>query len=283
MKLIRFGEVGSEKPGIEIEGKKLDCSRHFVDWNHDFFQNNGLERLKEIATEGNLPAVDPTQRIGSPIARPGMIMCVGLNYSDHAKESGMDIPKEPVLFMKATNTIGGPYDAVQIPRNSIKTDWEVELGIVMGRDSLYLKDVKEAADAIAGYCTVNDISEREFQLEKGGQWVKGKSCPGFTAVGPYLVTKDEVADVSNLNMRLSVNAEEKQNGNTKTMVFDPFYIVWYISQFMKLEAGDLISTGTPPGVGFGMNPPQYLTAGDEVTLSIEQLGAQKQLFISYPS
>lgn len=283
MKLLRFGEIGAEKPGVENNGQRLDCSGHFTDWNHEFFQNDGIERLKKVINQGDLPLVDPSERIGSPITRPGMIMCVGLNYSDHAKESGMDIPKEPVLFMKATNTLGGPNDDVKIPKNSTKTDWEVELGIVIGRDSLYLKDEKEAAEAIAGYCTVNDISERAFQLEKGGQWVKGKSCPGFTAAGPYLVTKDEVPDVKNLGMRLSVNGEEKQNGNTNTMVFDPYHIVWYISQFMKLEAGDLISTGTPPGVGLGMNPPQYLKAGDEVTLSIERLGAQKQTFISYQS
>lgn len=283
MKLIRFGEPGAEKPGIELDGVRLDCSAHFKDWDHDFFQNNGLEKLGNIVGQGALPAIDPDARIGCPIARPGMIMCVGLNYSDHAKESGMGIPNEPVLFMKATNTIGGPNDDVQIPKNSKKTDWEVELGIVIRQDSLYLKNVTEAAESIAGYCTVHDISEREFQLEKGGQWVKGKSCPGFTAVGPYLVTKDEIPDIGNLSMHLSVNGEEKQNGNTKTMIFDPYHIVWYISQFMKLEAGDLISTGTPPGVGFGMNPQQYLKAGDEVILSIERLGAQRQLFIPYQS
>tara|TARA_R110002049_G_scaffold308910_1_gene514823 strand:- start:13208 stop:13972 length:765 start_codon:yes stop_codon:yes gene_type:complete len=252
MKLIRFGEKGLEKPGVFIDGKRLDCSKYFEDWNQQFFQNEGLERLKAILKreEGNLPEIKEEVRWANPIARPGMIMCIGLNYSDHAKESGMEIPNEPILFMKATNTIGGPFDDVSIPRNSSKTDWEVELGVVLNKDVLYLKDEAEAEGAIAGYCVINDISERAFQLERGGQWVKGKSCPGFTAVGPYLVTKDEIDDVLNLKMNLSVNGVNKQNGNTKTMIFNPAYSLWYMSQFMQLEAGDLISTGTPPGCWF---------------------------------
>ena len=283
MKLIRFGNKEAEKPGIFINEKRLDCSSHFKDWDRPFFQNGGLSELKKMidANDIQLPEVSEKERWANPIARPGMIMCIGLNYSDHAKESGMDIPTEPILFMKATNTIAGPFDEVTIPKNSTKTDWEVELGIVMGRNALYLEDEAAAENAIAGYCVVNDISEREFQLEKGGQWVKGKSCPDFTAVGPYLVTKDEISDVLNLKMKLDVNGEQKQNGNTNTMIFNPAYVVWYLSQFMQLEAGDLISTGTPPGVGLGFSPPQYLQAGDTVELEIEGLGKQKQLFKSY--
>lgn len=279
MKLVRFGEKGSEKPGVFVDGKRLDCSRYFEDWNQFFFQNGGLKKLSEaLKNEGaDLPIVKFDVRWANPIARPGMIMCIGLNYSDHAKESGMAIPTEPILFMKATNTISGPYDNPSIPKNSKKSDWEVELGIVLEKDSLYLKDEADAENHIAGYVLVNDLSEREFQLEKGGQWVKGKSCPGFTPLGPYFVTKDEIEDVLNLKMELSVNGEIKQNGNTSTMIFNPAFSVWYISQFMKLEAGDLISTGTPPGVGLGFNPPQYLRSGDIIELKIENLGYQKQI------
>lgn len=283
MKLIRFGKKGKEKPGVEINGNRYDCSKYFTDWNHDFFQYGGLKKLKKVVKENKstLPKVAKTKRLGSPIARPGMIMCIGLNYSDHAKESGMEVPTEPIVFMKAANTMGGPFDEVTIPKNSTKTDWEVELGIVLQKDVLYLKNEKEAEKAIAGYCVINDISEREFQLEKGGQWVKGKSCPGFTAVGPYLVPKAEISDVLNLKMKLRVNGKTKQNGNSKTMIFKPAYVVWYLSQFMKLEAGDLISTGTPPGVGLGFSPPQYLKDGDVVQLSIQGLGQQQQLFKTY--
>lgn len=282
MKLIRFGEKGAEKPGVLINGQRYDCSPLFEDWNHSFFQKDGIDKLRDLLNEkevfSGLHIVGKPIRWANPIARPGMIMCIGLNYSDHAKEAGMEIPTEPILFMKATNTIGGPFDDVEIPRNSVKTDWEVELGVVLNKDVLYLESEAEAEEAIAGYCLINDISEREFQLEKGGQWVKGKSCPGFTAVGPYLVSKDEIEGVLDLKMKLSVNGDLKQNGNTKTMIFNPAYSIWYISQFMKLEAGDLISTGTPPGVGMGFNPTQYLKSGDQVALEIEQLGKQRQLF-----
>lgn len=280
MKLIRFGAKHQEKPGIMHRGQRKDCSAHFADWNHDFFQNGGLAELEGLlAKEGDkLPQVPEEARWGSPIARPGMIMCVGLNYADHAKESGMDIPKEPLVFMKATNTIAGPFDPVDIPRNSTKTDWEVELGVVLKQDALYLENEAAAADAIAGYCVINDLSERAFQLEKGGQWVKGKSCPGFSPVGPYLVTPDEIEDVLSLPMHLSVNGIQKQNGNTQTMIFKPAYTIWYLSQLMLLEAGDLISTGTPPGVGLGFDPPEYLSAGDEVELSIAGLGKQHQQY-----
>ncbi len=283
MKLIRFGKKGTEKPGVFINGKRFDCTAYFNDWDQAFFQSDGLTKLEKLINNENIqfPEVIEQERWANPIARPGMIMCIGLNYADHAKESGMDIPTEPILFMKATNTISGPYDDVCIPKGSEKTDWEVELGIVMGSDALYLDNEAEAEKTIAGYCVVNDISERAFQLEKGGQWVKGKSCPGFTPVGPYLVTKDEISKVLDLNMKLNVNQEQKQNGNTSTMVFSPTYIVWYLSQFMQLEAGDLISTGTPPGVGLGFSPPQYLQDGDTVELEVEGLGKQKQLFKAY--
>lgn len=280
MKLIRFGAKNQEKPGVMLGDQRKDCSAHFSDWNHDFFQNGGLADLQTLVEKQgqNLPDVPADARWGSPIARPGMIMCVGLNYADHAKESGMDIPKEPLVFMKAANTIAGPFDEVDIPRNSTKTDWEVELGVVLKRDVLYLEDEAAAADAIAGYCVVNDLSERAFQLERGGQWVKGKSCPGFSPAGPYLVTPDEIEDVLSLSMQLSVNGVSKQNGSTSTMIFQPAHVIWYLSQLMQLEAGDLISSGTPPGVGLGFDPPQYLAAGDEVELSIQGLGTQRQRY-----
>ncbi len=283
MKLIRFGDKGAEKPGVIVNGERKDCSGHFEDWNQKFFMDDGLERLSQlIDAEGdNLPTVPDTSRWGSCVARPNMIICVGLNYSDHAIESGMDLPREPVIFMKANNTIAGPYDDITIPKNSVKTDWEVELAIVIGKDSLYLESEEEAKDSIAGYCVMNDISEREFQMEREGQWVKGKSCPDFSPVGPYLTTQDEIDNIENLQLKLSVNDKVMQNGNTNKMVFKPYFLVYYISQFMKLEAGDIISTGTPPGVGFGMNPPIYLKPGDLVALSIEGLGEQKQRFIAY--
>ncbi|MEL7341305.1 MAG: fumarylacetoacetate hydrolase family protein [Bacteroidota bacterium] len=262
MKLIRFGPKGQEKPGILEDGIRKDCSAHFEDWDRRFFQANGLEELRILLRQEELPVVPQDARWGAPIARPGTLLCVGLNYSDHAKESGLEPPKEPVLFMKSTNTVSGPYDPVQIPRKSQKTDWEVELGIVLKRDALYLEDEAEAADCIAGYCVVNDLSEREFQLERSGQWVKGKSCPGFSPVGPWLSTANEVEDPNNLSLKLWVNEKLCQDGNTRTMIFSPTYIIWYVSQFMQLEAGDLISTGTPPGVGLGMKPPTYLKAED---------------------
>ncbi len=281
MKLTRFGPRGQEKPAVILDGQRYDCSAHFEDWNRAFFQDNGLIRLQTLVQQAgtNLPLVPEAARWASAIARPGMILCVGLNYSDHAKESGMEPPPEPVLFMKATNTLAGPYDPVSIPRNSQKTDWEVELGVVLGQDVSYLASEAEAAAAIAGYCVVNDLSEREFQLERSGQWVKGKSCPGFSPVGPWLSTADEIADPLALSMQLWVNGERCQNGSSSTMIFSPAHVVWYVSQFMQLEAGDLISTGTPPGVGLGMKPPRYLKVGDEVRLSIAGLGEQKQQYV----
>ena len=278
MKLLRFGKEGAEKPGILVDGKRKDCSAHFSDWNRSFFNNGGLEQLKKIDIS-NLPDVPDAERWAPCVARPGMIMCIGLNYSDHATESGMEVPKQPIIFMKATNTLTGPNDDIPIPKNSKKSDWEVELAIILNKDVSYLNNEKEALDAIAGFAVMNDLSERAYQLEHGGQWVKGKSCPKFSPLGPYLVTKDEVGDFNNLAMKLSVNGEPKQNGNTGTMIFKPAFLVHYLSQYMMLEAGDVISTGTPPGVGLGFNPPQYLKKGDVVELSIEKLGAQKQKFI----
>ena len=281
MKLIRFGNPGTEKPGILHRGTRFDLSEHFADWDRDFFNTDGLSRLRKLAENSAMKEVAPEERWAHPVSRPGIILCVGLNYADHARESGMEIPAEPVLFMKASNTINGPYDDVFIPKGSLKTDWEIELGVVLEKDALYLDDIQEAEKVIAGYCIVHDISERDFQLHRGGQWVKGKSCPGFSPAGPYLATRDEIGNVMNLGMTLKVNGDIRQSGNTGNMVFGPAYLVWYISQFMKLEAGDLISTGTPPGVGLGMVPPRYLTDGDVVELEIDKLGLQKQIFKDY--
>jgi len=285
VKLIRFGKKGKEQPGVEINGERYDCSAYFEDWNHHFFQKGGLKKLaKLIKKEGNsLPKISKKKRLGSPISRPNMLMCVGLNYSDHAAESGMEVPTEPVLFMKANNTVSGPYDNVVLPKGSKKVDWEVELGIVIGKNATYLKNEKAAEKCIAGYTIVHDVSERHFQLERGGQWVKGKSCPGFSPVGPYVVLKEDIKDISKLKMYLSVNDKKMQKGSTKYMIFKPAYIVWYLSQFMELEAGDLITTGTPPGVGLGMKSPVYLKNGDVVKLGIEGLGQQQQTFVKYQS
>ena len=281
MQLIRFGEKGNEKPGVIINGKRKDCSSAFEDWNRAFFQGNGLEKLADfVKSNGSgLPDVPEKARQASCIARPGLIMCIGLNYSDHAKESSMALPTEPIIFGKATNTLNGPFDDVHIPLRGDKTDYEIELGVVLGKDVSYLPDEKSAEAAIAGYCIVNDLSERAFQLERGGQWIKGKSCPGFSPVGPWLSTKDSLGDIDNLSMELKVNGKTRQRGNTKYMIFKPAYLVYYLSQFMALEAGDLISTGTPAGVALGMTPPAYLKKGDVAELSIDGLGIQKQKFI----
>jgi len=279
VKLIRFGKRGSEKPGVLVDGIRWDLSTEFHDWNSAFFAANGLASLRELlARRGveSFPEIPAAERWGAPIARPHKIICIGLNFSDHARESGMEIPKEPILFMKATNTVVGPYDDLLIPRRSTKTDWEVELGVVVGKEARYLESATQAADYIAGYCISHDVSEREFQLERGGQWDKGKSCDTFNPLGPWLSTPDDVPGVMKAPMKLRVNGEARQNGNTETMIFGPAYLVHYISQFMTLEPGDLISTGTPPGVGLGMKPPQYLKAGDVVELEIDGLGKQRQ-------
>ena len=272
MQLIRFGEVGNEKPGVLIDGKRKDLSSKFRDWDRDFFHNNGLNKIKEIIkTSSDWPDVQDDVRWASCIARPGKVICIGLNYSDHAKES-----EEPIIFQKGANTVVGPYDNILIPRNSKKTDWEVELGIVIGKNASYLESAEDAKDYIAGYCISHDVSEREFQLEKGGQWTKGKSCDNFNPLGPFMATSDELPDINNLSMELLVNGKQMQKGNTSFMIFDCEYVVYYLSQFMTLEAGDIISTGTPPGVGLGMSPPQFLKEKDVVEVRIEGLGMQKQ-------
>ncbi len=282
MKLIRFGPRGSEKPGLlTIDGQRKDCSAHFSEWNNAFFQNGGLQQLSQLAGKmATLPDVPSNARWGAPLARPGKVIGIGLNYSDHAAESNMPIPTEPIVFLKGTNTVCGPYDQVIIPRGSQKTDWEVELGVVIGRDTRYLASPEAAKAAIAGYCISHDVSERHFQLERGGQWTKGKSADNFNPLGPWVATGDEIADVRNLPMSLEVNGQRKQTGNTAKMIFDVFFLVHYLSQFMTLEAGDVITTGTPPGVGLGQKPPHYLKAGDVVTMSIAGLGSQKSECVS---
>ena len=283
MLLFRFGEKDQEKPGVVIGETKKDCSAHFTDWNQEFFNNNGLEALKSLVDDegGGLPDVPDGIRYGSCVARPGTLMCIGLNYSDHAEESGMEPPLEPVIFQKVSNAVIGPYDDVIIPKGSRKTDWEVELGVVIGQDALYLDSVEEAENYIAGYCISQDVSERAFQLEREGQWTKGKSCPTFNPLGPYLYPASDIGDANNLAMELKVNGEIKKSGNTKNKIFSPSFLVHYLSQFMLLEAGDVLSTGTPAGVGAGMTPPQFLRNGDVVELSIEKLGTQKQTFKAY--
>jgi 2,4-didehydro-3-deoxy-L-rhamnonate hydrolase len=279
MRLIRFGEIGQERPGvIDKYGSRRDLSGKFRDWDRDFFNQGGMTALEEqLKDASTLPLVPEEARWASCVARPGKVICIGLNYSDHAAESGMPIPVEPIVFQKGANTVVGPYDTVLIPRKSEKTDWEVELGVVIGRETRYLDSIEEAKARIAGYCISHDVSERAFQLERGGQWTKGKSCDNFNPLGPFLVTPDEIRDVHNLAMSLQVNGKQMQTGNTKNMIFDCFYLVHYLSQFMTLEAGDMISTGTPPGVGLGMKPAQYLKEGDVVELTIEGLGMQKQI------
>ena len=280
MRLIRFGQPGAEKPGVIIGETRKDLSGYFSDWDRAFFRNDGLARLAGILKDpASLPDVPADERLGAPVARPGKVICIGLNYSDHAKESGMAIPEEPIVFQKGANTVVGPNDPIIIPRRSEKTDWEVELGVVIGTDARYLDSPADSLRHIAGYCISHDVSERAFQLERGGQWTKGKSCDNFNPLGPWLSTTDEIADVQNLSMTLSVNGERVQNGNTSTMIFDVAFLVHYLSQFMTLEAGDLISTGTPPGVGLGMKPPRYLKAGDVVDVAIEGLGSQRQVCI----
>ena len=279
MKLIRFGNPGAERPGILDEHNvRRDLSDRFADWDREFFNGDGLERLREyLAINPRPTAIGDGERWATPVARPGKVICIGLNYSDHAKESNMAIPEEPIVFQKGSNTVVGPYDPIIIPRGSEKTDWEVELGVVIGRDARYLPSTEAAADHIAGYTVVNDVSERAFQLERGGQWTKGKSCDNFSPTGPWLLTADEVADVHNLGLKLSVNGQTMQDGNTKNLIFDVYYIIHYLSQFMTLEAGDLILTGTPAGVGLGMKPPVYLKTGDVVALGIDGLGEQEQV------
>ena len=275
MKLLRFGEMGQEKPGIlDSNGNIRDLSGHISDINGETISEDGLKKISSI-DQMSLPIVPEGTRLGACVGSIGKFLCIGLNYSDHAAESGMPVPKEPILFSKATSAVVGPNDDVEIPRNSVETDWEVELGIIIGKKAKYITE-ENVEEYIAGYCVVNDVSEREFQLKKEGQWTKGKSCDTFGPTGPYLVTKDEIPDVQNLNMFLDVNGKRMQNGSTKTMIFSANYIVYYLSQFMSLNPGDVIATGTPPGVGGGMKPPVFSKAGDTMKLGIEGLGEQNQ-------
>lgn len=278
MKLLRFGEAGNEKPGLLVNNEILDASSFGEDYGENFFDKDGLTRLSKWFSENSakLPKVKSGVRLGAPFTRPSKIICVGLNYVKHAAESNMPLPKEPILFFKSTTALCGPNDDLVIPRNSVKTDWEVELAVVIGKKTSYVEE-KDAMDHVAGFCLHNDYSEREFQLERNGQWVKGKSCDTFAPIGPYLVTKDEAKDFNNLHMWLKVNGKTMQDGNTDDMIFQVPTLVSYISQFMTLLPGDVISTGTPAGVGLGFNPPKFLKAGDVIELGIEGLGEQRQV------
>ncbi|NOD82622.1 MULTISPECIES: fumarylacetoacetate hydrolase family protein [unclassified Ruegeria] len=275
MKLLRYGPVGSEKPGLlDAEGNIRDLSGVVDDVSGDTLSDAALDKLRGIDPD-SLPLVDGDPRIGACVGQVGKFICIGLNYADHAAESGMELPQEPVIFFKATSSICGPNDDTEIPRSSVKTDWEVELGVVIGKHTKYV-NVEEALDHVAGYCVINDLSERDFQLHRSGQWVKGKSADTFGPIGPWLVTRDEVADPQNLPMYLEVNGHRYQDGSTRTMHFDVATVISHLSQFMSLQPGDVISTGTPPGVGMGQNPQTYLKPGDVVELGIEGLGVQRQ-------
>lgn len=282
MKLIRFGNIGEEKTGIAIGDALYDTSAFGEDYNEHFFATGGLQRLQQFldASQANLPAVPQGSRIGAPLARPSKIVCIGLNYVDHAKETGATPPPEPIIFLKSTTSLAGPFDDIMIPKGSVKTDWEVELAVVIGKKASYVEE-SEAMDYVAGYALHNDVSEREFQLERSGTWDKGKGCDTFAPIGPYLVTKDEVADVDNLRLWLSVNGQTMQNGTTANFIFNIPFVVSYVSRFMTLLPGDIISTGTPAGVGLGMKPNVYLKAGDVIELGIDGLGTSKQNVVAY--
>lgn len=286
MRLVRIGAAGLETPGVLIdEHTFVDLSDVVDDFNEAFFASGALSTLPAIvaerAADGRTQPVGD-RRFGAPFTRPHQILCIGLNYSDHAAETGQDVPAEPILFTKSPNTLIGPNDDVIVPRGSHKTDWEVELGIVIGAHASYLADEEAAAEAIAGYVLVNDVSERAWQLERNGQWSKGKSAPTFNPAGPYLVTPDEIGDVLDLDMWLDIDGTRRQTGSTSTMIFSPAFIVHYLSQFLALEPGDLINTGTPPGVGMGMSPQVFLHGGETITLGITRLGAQTQRVIAHP-
>ena len=280
MKLIRFGKEGQEKPGIHLDGKNYDLSAFVKDFDENFFEQNGLEKLASIVNEEKLPLVEDGQRIGSPIARPSKILCIGLNYAKHAKETGAAIPTEPILFMKSTSSLTGPFDNIIIPKNSEKTDWEVELGVVIGKKASYVSE-EEAMNYVAGYVLHNDVSERAFQLERGGTWDKGKGCDSFAPLGPWLVTKDEIQNPHRLRLWLSLNGKMMQDSNTDDLIFNIPQLISYSSQFMTLLPGDVISTGTPAGVGLGFSPNIYLKPGDVVELGIDGLGSSKQTVVAY--
>lgn len=277
MKLLRYGPLGSEKPGVlDKDGQIRDLTGVIADVGGDAISDMGWAKDLDI---DSLPVVSGSPRLGACVAGTGKFICIGLNYADHAAETGATVPPEPVIFMKATSAIVGPNDDVLIPRGSEATDWEVELGVIIGKKAKYVSE-SDALEHVAGYCVINDVSERDFQTKRSGQWTKGKSCDTFGPTGPWLVTKDEVADPQNLKMWLTVNGVSKQNGSSKTMVYGVAHVVSYLSQFMTLHPGDIISTGTPPGVGMGFKPPQYLKDGDVVELGIEGLGTQKQTFVA---
>ena len=281
MKLIRFGVAGNEKPGLIIGDKNVDVSSFVKDYTEDFFEQDGLKKLNDfLKTNPELPEINKNIRLGSPVARPSKIVCIGLNYKDHAKETGAAIPTEPILFLKSTTALTGPNDNIIIPKNSQKTDWEVELAVVIGSKASYV-DEATALNYVAGYCLHNDVSERAFQLEMGGTWDKGKGCDSFAPIGPYLATPDEVEDINNCRLWLTVNGQLMQNGNTNNLIFNIPYLISYVSQFMTLLPGDIISTGTPAGVGLGMKPPVYLKPGDVVELGIDGLGQSTQHVIAY--
>ena len=282
MKLMRYGQPGQEKPGVILNHQQYDVSAFGEDYNEAFFANDGLARLANFLTEneGQLSLIPATERLGPPVARPSKILCIGLNYADHARETGATPPPEPVLFMKSTTAYVGPFDDLVIPRNSQKTDWEVELAVVIGKRASYIEEA-EAHAYIAGYALHNDVSEREFQLERSGTWDKGKGCDTFAPVGPFLATPDEIGDVDNLRLWLSVNGQMMQDGTTANLIFKIPFLISYLSQFMTLLPGDIISTGTPAGVGLGMKPPLYLKPGDVVELGIDGLGTSRQTVKAY--
>ena len=281
MKLLRYGPKGMERPGlVDGDGKIRDLSGLVGDIGGATLSDEGIERLRRLDAR-KLPEVDPSVRLGPCVAGTGKFICIGLNYSDHAAETGAAVPSEPIIFMKATSAICGPNDPVIIPRGSQKTDWEVELAVVIGKRAKYVAE-KDAFDYVAGYCVSNDVSERAFQTERQGQWTKGKSADHFGPIGPWLVTRDEVADPQSMPMWLTINGVKRQDGSTKTMVYGVGFLMSYLSQFMSLQPGDIISTGTPPGVGMGMKPPTYLKAGDAIELGIEGLGQQRQVCIDDP-
>ncbi|RKQ43321.1 2-keto-4-pentenoate hydratase/2-oxohepta-3-ene-1,7-dioic acid hydratase in catechol pathway [Roseivirga pacifica] len=280
MKLFRYKTEEGNKTGVSINDAHYDVSSHISEYDRDFFDADGIAKLKEIVANGGLSKLDEPLDFDAPLYRPEKIICIGLNYSKHAAESGMEPPKEPVVFFKSPSSLTGPFDNIIIPKNSTKTDWEVELAVIIGKKANYVSE-EEAMDYVAGYAVHNDVSEREFQLERGGQWVKGKSCDSFAPLGPYLVTKDEVADPHNLNLWLKLNGKKVQDGNTSDFIFNIPQVISHLSQFMSLMPGDVISTGTPEGVGLGFKPPVYLKPGDEVELGIEGLGTAKQKVVAH--
>ena len=280
MKLVRYGPVGQETPGlVDDQGQLRSLKGIVADFAGHQLGDAAMDNLRILNLQ-NLPLVEGSPRMGCPVARVGKFIAIGLNYADHAAESNLPIPSEPIVFMKATTCIQGPNDAVMLPRGSVKTDWEVELGVVIGTRARYVSEA-EALSHVAGYCTINDVSEREYQIERGGTWDKGKGCDTFGPIGPYLVTRDEVPDPQTLDMWLDLNGKRVQTGNTRTMIFSVAKIVSYVSEFMTLEPGDILTTGTPPGVGMGMKPPMYLKVGDNISLGIDRLGKQQQVVVAF--